>query len=341
MGFSNMTTRLAINGFGRIGRNVLRALIEQGREDLQVVAINDLSSTENLAHLLKYDSVHGRYPGKIEFTENSLNLGYGDIEVTSIRNLEDQNWADNQVDIVLECTGIFTAREAAAKHIAAGAKRVLISAPGKDADKTIVFGVNDGDLTPKDIVVSNASCTTNALAPVAKVLHEAFGIETGFMTTIHAYTGDQPTLDAVHRKDFNRGRAAAMSMIPTSTGAAKAIGLVIPELSGKLDGKAIRVPTPNVSVVDLVVNTKKSADGAAINAAFVDAANGPLKGVLQIVEDKTVSVDFNHDPHSSSVVLEETVVMGENMIRILSWYDNEWGFSNRMLDTAAAMAKFL
>ena len=336
-----MTTRLAINGFGRIGRNVLRALIEQGREDLQVVAINDLSSTENLAHLLKYDSVHGRYPGKIEFTENSLNLGYGDIEVTSIRNLEDQNWADNQVDIVLECTGIFTAREAAAKHIAAGAKRVLISAPGKDADKTIVFGVNDGDLTPKDIVVSNASCTTNALAPVAKVLHEAFGIETGFMTTIHAYTGDQPTLDAVHRKDFNRGRAAAMSMIPTSTGAAKAIGLVIPELSGKLDGKAIRVPTPNVSVVDLVVNTKKSADGAAINAAFVDAANGPLKGVLQIVEDKTVSVDFNHDPHSSSVVLEETVVMGENMIRILSWYDNEWGFSNRMLDTAAAMAKFL
>jgi glyceraldehyde 3-phosphate dehydrogenase len=341
MGFSNMTTRLAINGFGRIGRNVLRALIEQGREDLQVVAINDLSSTENLAHLLKYDSVHGRYPGKIEFTENSLNLGYGDIEVTSIRNLEDQNWADNQVDIVLECTGIFTAREAAAKHIAAGAKRVLISAPGKDADKTIVFGVNDGDLTPKDIVVSNASCTTNALAPVAKVLHEAFGIETGFMTTIHAYTGDQPTLDAVHRKDFNRGRAAAMSMIPTSTGAAKAIGLVIPELSGKLDGKAIRVPTPNVSVVDLVVNTKKSADVAAINAAFVDAANGPLKGVLQIVEDKTVSVDFNHDPHSSSVVLEETVVMDENMIRILSWYDNEWGFSNRMLDTAAAMAKFL
>ena len=336
-----MTTRLAINGFGRIGRNVLRALIEQGREDLQVVAINDLSSTENLAHLLKYDSVHGRYPGKIEFTENSLNLGYGDIEVTSIRNLEDQNWADNQVDIVLECTGIFTAREAAAKHIAAGAKRVLISAPGKDADKTIVFGVNDGDLTPKDIVVSNASCTTNALAPVAKVLHEAFGIETGFMTTIHAYTGDQPTLDAVHRKDFNRGRAAAMSMIPTSTGAAKAIGLVIPELSGKLDGKAIRVPTPNVSVVDLVVNTKKSADVAAINAAFVDAANGPLKGVLQIVEDKTVSVDFNHDPHSSSVVLEETVVMDENMIRILSWYDNEWGFSNRMLDTAAAMAKFL
>lgn len=336
-----MTTRLAINGFGRIGRNVLRALIEQGRDDLQVVAINDLSSTENLAHLLKYDSVHGRYPGKIEFTENSLNLGHGDIEVTSIRNLEDQNWADNQVDIVLECTGIFTSRDAAAKHIAAGAKRVLISAPGNGADKTIVYGVNDGDLTAEDIVVSNASCTTNALAPIAKVLHETLGIETGFMTTIHAYTGDQPTLDAVHRKDFNRGRAAALSMIPTSTGAAKAIGLVIPELSGKLDGKAIRVPTPNVSVVDLVVTTKKSADAAAINAAFKKAASGPLKGVLQIVEDKTVSIDFNHDPHSSSVVLEETVVMGESLVRVLSWYDNEWGFSNRMLDTAAAMAKFL
>lgn len=336
-----MATRLAINGFGRIGRNVLRALIEQGRDDLQVVAINDLSSTENLAHLLKYDSVHGRYPGKIEFTENSLNLGYGDIEVTSIRNLEDQNWADNQVDIVLECTGIFTSRDAAAKHIAAGAKRVLISAPGNGADKTIVYGVNHGDLTAEEIIVSNASCTTNALAPIAKVLHETLGIETGFMTTIHAYTGDQPTLDAVHRKDYNRGRAAALSMIPTSTGAAKAISLVIPELSGKLDGKAIRVPTPNVSVVDLVVNTKKPADAQAINTAFVKAANGPLQGVLQIVEDKTVSIDFNHDPHSSSVVLAETVVMGESLVRVLSWYDNEWGFSNRMLDTAAAMAKFL
>ncbi len=336
-----MTTRLAINGFGRIGRNVLRALIEQDRDDLQVVAINDLSSTENLAHLLKYDSVHGRFPGKISFTENSLNIGGADIEVTAIRNLEDQNWADNKVDIVLECTGIFTARDAAAKHLDAGAKRVLISAPGKNADRTIVYGVNDGDLTAEDIVVSNASCTTNALAPIAKVLHDTFGIEKGFMTTVHAYTGNQPTLDSVHRKDFNRGRAAAMSMIPTSTGAAKAIGLVMPELAGKLDGKAIRVPTPNVSVVDLVVNTNKAADASKLNAAFSKAADGTLKGVLQIVEDKTVSIDFNHDPHSSSVVLEETVVMGENMVRILSWYDNEWGFSNRMLDTAAAMAKFL
>ncbi len=336
-----MTTRLAINGFGRIGRNILRALIELDRKDLKVVAINDLSSTENLAHLLKYDSVHGRYPGEISFTENSLNLGYGDIEVTSIRNLEDQNWADNKVDIVLECTGIFTARDAAAKHLDAGAKRVLISAPGKNADKTIVFGVNDDTLSADDVIVSNASCTTNALAPVAKVLHEALGIETGFMTTIHAYTGNQPTLDGVHRKDFNRGRAAALSMIPTSTGAAKAIGLVMPELKGKLDGKAIRVPTPNVSVVDLTVNTEKVASVEVINAAFKAAANGPLKGVLQVVEEKTVSIDFNHDPHSSSVVLEETVVMGEKLVRILSWYDNEWGFSNRMLDTAAAMAKFL
>ncbi len=336
-----MTLRLAINGFGRIGRNILRALIEQGRDDMEIVAINDLSSTENLAHLLKYDSVHGRFPGKISFTENSLNIGGEDIEVTAIRNIEDQNWADNKVDIVLECTGIFTARDAAAKHLDAGAKRVLISAPGKKADKTIVYGVNDGELTAEDIVVSNASCTTNALAPLVKVLDKTFGIEKGFMTTIHAYTGNQPTLDSVHHKDFNRGRAAAMSMIPTSTGAAKAIGLVLPELAGKLDGKAIRVPTPNVSVVDLVVNTKKPATAAKLNAAFGKAAKGPLKNVLQIVEDKTVSIDFNHDPHSSSVVLEETVVMGENMVRVLSWYDNEWGFSNRMLDTAAAMAKFL
>jgi len=336
-----MTTRLAINGFGRIGRNVLRALIEQGRDDMEVVAINDLSSTENLAHLLKYDSVHGRFPGKITFTETSLNLGGNDIEVTAIRNLEDQNWADNKVDIVLECTGIFTARDAAAKHLAAGAKRVLISAPGANADKTIVYGVNHNKLTKDDIVVSNGSCTTNALAPVAKVLNDLVGIETGFMTTVHAYTGDQPTLDGVHRKDFNRGRAAALSMIPTSTGAAKAIGLVLPELKGKLDGKAIRVPTPNVSVVDLVINSETSATVDAINSAFEAAASGPLKGVLQVVHDKTVSIDFNHDPHSSSLVLEETVVMGEKMVRVLSWYDNEWGFSNRMLDTAAVMAKFL
>lgn len=336
-----MTTKIAINGFGRIGRNIFRALQENGRDDLQVVAINDLSSTDNLAHLLKYDSVHGRFGGQISHTENTLNVGKGDIEVTAIRNLEDQNWADNDVDIVMECTGIFTARDAAAKHLEAGAKRVLVSAPGAGTDKTIVYGVNHDVLTKDDLVVSNASCTTNSLAPIAKVLHDSFGIENGFMTTIHAYTGDQPTLDTIHRKDYNRGRAAALSMIPTSTGAARAIGLVIPELNGKLDGKAIRVPTPNVSAVDLVINATKVADAIAVNEAMREAANGPLKNILQVIDDKTVSIDFNHDPHSSSVMSDETVVMDGNFIRVLSWYDNEWGFSNRMLDTAAEMAKFL
>lgn len=335
-----MTTRIAINGFGRIGRNVLRALHESGRTDLEVVAINDLSSTENLAHLLKYDSVHGRFPGAVSVTENSLDIGAGPIEVTAIRDLNDQNWADNDVDIVMECTGIFTARDAAAKHLDAGAKRVLISAPGKDADKTIVYGVNHETITDEDRVVSNGSCTTNALAPLAKVLNDAFGIESGFMTTVHSYTGDQPTLDGVHRKDFNRGRAAAISMIPTSTGAAKAIGLVMPELDGKLDGKAIRVPTPNVSCVDLVVNTVKGANVDAVNNAFRNAA-ASMPGVLQITDDLTVSVDFNHDPHSSTLVTSETMAPSSNMVRVLSWYDNEWGFSCRMLDTAAVMAKFI
>ena len=336
-----MTLRIAINGFGRIGRNVFRALHESGRTDIEIVAINDLSTTENLAHLVKYDSVHGRFGGQVNFTENSLDIGQGKIQVTAERNLEDQNWADNGVDIVFECTGIFTARDAAAKHLSAGAKRVLISAPGANADKTIVYGVNDSTIGKDDIVVSNGSCTTNALAPVAKVLHDSFGIESGFMTTIHAYTGDQPTLDRVHRKDPNRGRAAAMSMIPTSTGAAKAIGLVLPELIGKLDGKAIRVPTPNVSVVDLCVNLEKVADKDAINAAMHAAANGNLKNILQVIDDSVVSVDLNHDPHSSSLVTRDTVVVSDKFARVLSWYDNEWGFSNRMLDTAAVMGKFI
>lgn len=335
-----MTTRIAINGFGRIGRNVLRALHESGSHDLEVVAINDLSSTENLAHLLKYDSVHGRFPGTVSVTDDSLDIGSGPIQVTAIRDLADQNWADNDVDIVMECTGIFTARDTAAKHLDAGAKRVLISAPGKNADKTIVYGVNDDVITADDLVVSNGSCTTNALAPLAKVLHETFGVESGFMTTVHSYTGDQPTLDGVHRKDFNRGRAAALSMIPTSTGAAKAIGLVMPELDGKLDGKAIRVPTPNVSAVDLVVNTAKVASVEAVNDAF-RAASKKMPGVLQITDDLTVSVDFNHDPHSSTLLSTETMVPSSNLVRVLSWYDNEWGFSNRMLDTASVMAKFL
>ena len=336
-----MTTRIAINGFGRIGRNVLRALHEDERKDMEVVAINDLASTDNLAHLLKYDSVHGRFNGQINFTENSIDVGDGPIEVTAIRNLEDQNWEDNGVDIVMECTGIFRARDAAAKHIDAGAKRVLISAPGKNADKTIVYGVNHDTLTKDDLVVSNGSCTTNALAPLAKILNDTFDVENGFMTTIHAYTGAQPTLDRVNRKDYNRGRAAAMSMIPTTTGAAKAIGLVLPELNGKIDGKAIRVPTPNVSIVDLSVNIAKTATIEAVHDAFRTAANGPMKDILQIIDDKVVSIDMNHDPHSSSLVTHETVVMGGKFIRVLSWYDNEWGFSNRMLDTAAAMSKFL
>ncbi|MGB6230498.1 MAG: type I glyceraldehyde-3-phosphate dehydrogenase [Litorimonas sp.] len=335
-----MTTRIAINGFGRIGRNVLRALHESGRTDLEVVAINDLSSTENLAHLLKYDSVHGRFPGTIEATDGTIDIGNGPIQVTAVRDLADQDWSDNGVDIVMECTGIFTARDAAAKHLDAGAKRVLISAPGKGADKTVVYGVNHDVLSGDDLVVSNGSCTTNALAPIAKVLHDAFGIESGFMTTVHSYTGDQPTLDGVHRKDFNRGRAAALSMIPTSTGAARAIGLVMPELDGKLDGKAIRVPTPNVSVVDLVVNVERATEVDAVNAVFREAASA-LPGVLAVTDDLTVSTDFNHDPHSSTLMTSETVVPAPNMVRVLSWYDNEWGFSNRMLDTAAVMANFL
>lgn len=335
-----MTIRVAINGFGRIGRNVWRALHESGRTDIKVVAINDLAPTANLAHLLKYDSVHGRFPGKVTYTDASIDIGHGPVDVTATRNLEDLKWSDHHVDIVMECTGIFRARDDAAKHLSAGAKRVLISAPGKSADKTIVYGINHGDLTADDIVVSNGSCTTNALAPVAKVIHDTFGIETGFMTTVHSYTGDQPTLDAVH-KDLYRGRAAALSMVPTTTGAAAAISLVIPDLKGKLDGKAIRVPTPNVSVVDLVANVKTGTSVEAVNAALKTAADGPLRGVLQVIDDKVVSVDLNHDPHSSSAMTDQTVVMNDNMIRVLSWYDNEWGFSNRMLDTAAEMAKFL
>ena len=336
-----MTLRIAINGFGRIGRNVFRALHESGRTDIEIVAINDLSTTENLAHLIKYDSVHGRFGGQVSFTDSSLDIGQGKIQVTAERNLEDQNWADNGVDIVFECTGIFTARDAAAKHLSAGAKRVLISAPGTNADKTIVYGVNDSTIGKDDIVVSNGSCTTNALAPVAKVLHDNFGIESGFMTTVHAYTGDQPTLDRVHRKDPNRGRAAAMSMIPTSTGAAKAIGLVLPELAGTLDGKAIRVPTPNVSVVDLTVNLTKGTNKKALNDAMRTAAAGSLKNVLQVIDDSVVSVDLNHDPHSSSLVSRDTVMVNDKFARVLSWYDNEWGFSNRMLDTAAVMGKYI
>ena len=334
-----MTVRVAINGFGRIGRNVLRALVEQGRTDLEVVAINDLGPVETNAHLLRFDSIHGRFPGTVTTTDSTIDVGRGPIKVTAIRNPADLPWGD--VDIVLECTGIFTSREACQAHLDTGARRVLISAPGKDTDKTIVYGVNHNTLTDQDIIVSNASCTTNCLAPVAHVLHQSIGIKRGFMTTIHSYTGDQPTLDTMH-SDLYRARAAAMSMIPTSTGAARAVGLVLPELAGKLDGVAIRVPTPNVSAVDLTFEAARDTTVDEINAALTAAAaDGPLKGILAATDDKLVSMDFNHDPHSSIFATDQTKVMDGTMVRILSWYDNEWGFSNRMLDTAAAMGKLL
>ncbi len=333
-----MAVKVAINGFGRIGRNVLRAIIESGRTDIEVIAINDLGPVETNAHLLRFDSVHGRFPHTVTTTEDTIDAGRGAMRVTAIRNPADLPWSD--VDIVLECTGIFTSKEACQAHLDNGSSRVLISAPGKDADKTIVYGVNHDQLTAADIVVSNASCTTNCLAPVAKVLNDAVGITKGFMTTIHSYTGDQPTLDTMH-KDLYRARAAALSMIPTSTGAAKAVGLVLPELNGKLDGVAIRVPTPNVSVVDLTFEASRPTTVEEINNAIIAAADGPLKGVLAYTDLPMVSSDFNHDPHSSIFHLDQTKVLDGNMVRILSWYDNEWGFSNRMSDTAVAMGKLI
>ena len=333
-----MAVKVAINGFGRIGRNVLRAIVESGRTDIKVVAINDLGPVETNAHLLRYDSVHGRFPATVTTTETTIEVGRGPIDVTAIRNPADLPWA--HVDIVLECTGIFTSKEACQAHLDNGASRVLISAPGTDADKTIVFGVNHDTLTKDDIIVSNASCTTNCLSPVAHVLHDKIGIVKGFMTTIHSYTGDQPTLDTMH-KDLYRARAAALSMIPTSTGAAKAVGLVLPDLKGKLDGVAIRVPTPNVSVVDLTFEAARATTVAEINDVIRAAANGPLKGILGVTDEKLVSQDFNHDPHSSIFATDQTKVMDGTMVRILTWYDNEWGFSNRMADTAVAMGKLL
>ncbi len=334
-----MTVKVAINGFGRIGRNVLRGIIESGRTDIQVVAINDLGPVETNAHLLRFDSVHGRFPATVTTGDDWIDVGRGPIRVTALRNPADLPWGD--VDVVMECTGIFTSKEKCLAHLENGAKRVLISAPGDGADKTIVYGVNHDTLTAADLVVSNASCTTNCLSPVAKVLHDVVGIEKGMMTTIHSYTGDQPTLDTMH-KDLYRGRAAALSMIPTSTGAAKAVGLVLPELKGKLDGFAIRVPTPNVSVVDLKFIAKRGTSVEEINAAIKAAADaGPLKGILGYTEFKNVSSDFNHDPHSSVFHMDQTKVMDGTFVSILSWYDNEWGFSNRMADTAVAMGNLI
>ena len=333
-----MAVKVAINGFGRIGRNVLRAIIESGRTDIEVVAINDLGPVETNAHLLRYDSVHGRFPATVTVKGSSIDVGRGPIEVTAIRNPAELPWGG--VDIVLECTGIFTSKEKCQAHLENGSKRVLISAPGDGADKTIVYGVNHDTLTKGDIVVSNASCTTNCLAPVAKVLNDSIGITRGFMTTIHSYTGDQPTLDTMH-KDLYRARAAALNMIPTSTGAAKAVGLVLPELKGRLDGVAIRVPTPNVSVVDLTFEAARATSVEEINDAIRSSAGGALDGILGYTDEKLVSMDFNHDPRSSIFHTDQTKVMEGTMCRILTWYDNEWGFSNRMSDTAVAMGKLI
>ncbi|MBL8771879.1 MAG: type I glyceraldehyde-3-phosphate dehydrogenase [Phenylobacterium sp.] len=336
-----MAVRVAINGFGRIGRLVLRSIVEHGRKDIEVVAINDLGPVETNAHLLRYDSVHGRFPADVKVEGDTIVIaGYAPIKVTAIRDPKDLPHKDLGVDIALECTGIFTAKDKASAHLEAGAKRVIISAPGEGVDKTIVYGVNHGTLTKDDVIISNASCTTNCLAPVAHVLQELCGIERGYMTTIHSYTGDQPTLDTMH-KDLYRARAAAMSMIPTSTGAAKALGLVIPALAGKLDGSSIRVPTPNVSVVDLKFVPTRATTVADINAALEAAANGPLKGVLAVTKDPLVSIDFNHNPASSTVALPQTQIVDGGLCRVLSWYDNEWGFSTRMSDTAVHMASLI
>ncbi len=335
-----MALRIGINGFGRIGRLTLRSMIEHQRKDVEIVAINDLGPVDTNAHLLRYDSVHGRFPYEVKTTEDTIDAGMGAMKVFAERDPAKLPWGDLGVDIVFECTGIFADKEKASAHLDGGAKRVLVSAPAKNADKTIVYGVNHDTLSGDDIVVSNASCTTNCLAPIAKVLHDAVGIERGYMTTIHSYTGDQPTLDTMH-KDLYRARAAASSMIPTSTGAAKAVGLVLPDLQGKLDGSAIRVPTANVSVVDLVVTPSRDTTVEEVNSAMRAAANGPLKGVLAVTDEPLVSADFNHDAHSSTLASSQTQILEGKLVRVLSWYDNEWGFSTRMTDTAMAMAKFL
>jgi glyceraldehyde 3-phosphate dehydrogenase len=335
-----MTVKVAINGFGRIGRNVLRAIVESGRKDIEVVAVNDLGPVETNAHLLRFDSVHGRFPSEVTVDGDSLVVDGQKIKVTAIRNPAELPHKELGVDIALECTGIFTSKDKAKAHLDAGAKRVLVSAPADGADLTVVYGVNHDKLTRDHLVVSNASCTTNCLAPVAKVMNDSIGIEKGFMTTVHSYTNDQPSLDQIH-KDLYRARAAALSMIPTSTGAAKAVGLVLPELNGKLDGVAIRVPTPNVSVVDFKFVAKRKTNKEEITEAVKRAAKQELKGILGYTEQPNVSIDFNHDPHSSVFHVDQTKVLDGTFVRVMSWYDNEWGFSNRMADTAVAMGKLV
>ena len=333
-----MTVRVAINGFGRIGRNILRSIIESGRKDILVVGINDLGPVETNAHLLRYDSVHGKFPSNVKVDGSNIDVGNGPIKVTSIRDPKELPWKDLDVDIAMECTGIFTSKEKASMHLEAGAKRVLVSAPTNGADLTVVYGVNHNKLTNEHLVVSNASCTTNCLAPIVMALNNGVGITQGFMTTIHSYTGDQPTLDTMH-SDLYRARAAAGNMIPTSTGAAKAVGLVLPELNGRLDGVSIRVPTQNVSVVDFKFNASRSTSVEEINNIIKQAAEGDLKNILGFTNEPLVSSDFNHDPHSSIFHMDQTKVMDNTFVRVLSWYDNEWGFSNRMSDTAVAISK--
>ena len=336
-----MAVRAAINGFGRIGRLVLRAIVESGRDDIQVVAVNDLGPPETNAHLLRYDSVHGRFPHDVKVEGDTIDAGRGPMKVTAIRNPAELPWKDLDIEVVLECTGVFTSKEKASAHLQAGAKRVLISAPADGVDLTVVYGVNDDKLTRDAVVVSNASCTTNCLAPVAKVLNDAIGIDKGFMTTVHAYTLDQPIHDTLH-KDLYRARAGALSMIPTSTGAARAVGLVLPELKGKLDGVAIRVPTPNVSMIDFKFVAKRQTSEGEVNEAVVEAANSNrLKGILAYTDEPLVSADFNHNPASSTFAVKQTKVMDGTFVRVLSWYDNEWGFSNRMADTAVAMGRLV
>lgn len=333
-----MTIKVAINGMGRIGRSTLAAIIESGRSDIEVVSINAPAPIETLAHLMKYDSVHGRFPGDIKIIGNNIDVGRGQIDMQSTYNPAELNWEG--IDVLLECTGVHNSKESSIIHLENGAKKVLLSAPGKNVDKTVVYGVNHKELRSDDLIVSNASCTTNCLAPIAKVLNDAIGIENGIMTTIHSYTGDQPTLDKKH-SDLYRSRAAAMSMIPTSTGAAKAVSLVLPELSGKLDGSAIRVPTPNVSCVDLTFQASKDTNINEVNLAIKNIAETSMKGVLDYDPEPKVSIDFNHDTHSSNFAPAQTKVLNNRLVRVLSWYDNEWGFSCRMADTAVTMGKLL
>ena len=333
-----MSARVAINGFGRIGRNILRAIVESARDDIIVVGINDLGPVETNAHLLKYDSVHGKFPADVKVSGNDLDVGQGPIKVTSIRDPKDLPWKELDVDIAMECTGIFASREKASMHLDAGAKRVLVSAPASGVDLTVVYGVNHKKISKDHLVISNASCTTNCLAPVAMALNNGVGINQGFMTTIHSYTGDQPTLDTMH-SDLYRSRAAAGNMIPTSTGAAKAVGLVLPELNGKLDGVSVRVPTQNVSVVDFKFNASRSTSVEEINNIIRESANGELNNILGFTDEPLVSSDFNHDSRSSIFHMDQTKVMDNTFVRVLSWYDNEWGFSNRMSDTAVAIGK--